>query len=183
MNIKCKKCEIEKPQTDFYFDNGPQRYKGICKYCFVGQVLNARKKNPKKCSVAECEKPHYALSYCRQHHAQIKRRGKISDYTYFTSKPRKSVLKLYGLTQEDYDILSKDGCNICSSFDALIIDHDHSCCASGGSKYCGKCTRGVVCFSCNLSIGKYEDKIIRADNPLLIPIGDYLAAYEERKTK
>jgi hypothetical protein len=183
MKVTCKKCGIEKPQTDYYFDNGPQRYKGTCKYCFVGQVLSFRKRNARKCSVAECEKPHYALSYCRQHHAQIKRRGKILTNTYFTSKARKSVLKKYGLTQEDYDILSKDGCNLCNSLDALIIDHDHSCCASSSGKYCGKCTRGVVCFSCNLSIGKYESNIIRADNPLLLLIQDYLSAYEERKTK
>jgi hypothetical protein len=181
MNIKCKKCEIEKPQTDFYFDNGPQRYKGICKYCFVGQVLNARKKNPKKCSVAECEKPHYALSYCRQHHAQIKRRGKISDYVYFKSKATKKILKLYGLTRENYDILSKDGCNVCGSFDALILDHDHSCCKPHTGNYCGKCTRGVVCFRCNLSIAKFEKRTIRTDNPLLSLIRNYLLAYEERR--
>jgi hypothetical protein len=181
--IICRSCGIEKPQTDFYFDNGPQKYKSNCKYCFIGQVLYSRKTNAKKCSVVDCGKTHYALSYCRQHHAQIKRRGKISDHQYFASSPRKSSLKAYKLTQESYDILSKDGCNVCGSFNSLVIDHDHSCCMSGSNNYCGKCTRGVVCFSCNLSIGKYETKIIRADNPLLIPIQDYLSAYEERKTK
>ena len=183
MNVICRSCGIEKPQTDYYYDNGPQRYKSTCKYCFIGQVLSSRKTNAKRCSVENCGKVHYALSYCRQHHAQIKRKGEILDYTYFTSKPKKSNLRMYGLTQESYDILSKDGCNVCGSFNALIIDHDHSCCESGSGKYCGKCTRGVVCFSCNLSIGKFEAKIIRADNPLLMPISDYLSAYEERKTK
>ena len=183
MNVTCKKCGVEKPQTDFYYDNGPARYKGTCKYCFVGQVLSFRKRNAKRCSVVDCGKAHYALSYCRQHHAQIKRRGEILDYTYFTSKPRKAVLKQYGLTQEDYDILSKDGCNVCGSVNALIIDHDHSCCKSSSKKYCGNCTRGVVCFSCNLSIAKFEKKTIRLDNPLLLSIQNYLSAYEERKTK
>ena len=183
MNITCRTCGIEKPQTDFYFDSGPQKYKTNCKYCYIGQVLSCRKTNEKKCSVEDCGKTHYALSYCRKHHAQIKRHGKISEFNYFKSKPKKSSLKTYKLTQENYDILSKDGCNVCGSFDALVIDHDHSCCKPGSNNYCGNCTRGVVCFRCNLTIAKYENKIIRADNPLLLPIGDYLSAYEERRNE
>ena len=37
------------------------------------------------------------------------------------------------------------------------IDHDHSCCR--GSKTCGRCTRGVLCRSCNHMLGNAKDNI------------------------
>lgn len=38
----------------------------------------------------------------------------------------------------------------------LNIDHDHACCPTNIS--CGKCVRGTLCASCNLSLGWSRDK-------------------------
>jgi hypothetical protein len=38
----------------------------------------------------------------------------------------------------------------------LDIDHDHACCP--GTVSCGKCVRGTLCASCNLSLGWSRDK-------------------------
>ena len=37
----------------------------------------------------------------------------------------------------------------------IHIDHDHACCGHPGA-LCGRCTRGIVCASCNARIGQYE---------------------------
>lgn len=39
----------------------------------------------------------------------------------------------------------------------LTIDHDHGCCPSN-KRTCGRCIRGMLCYECNLLIGKVEAK-------------------------
>lgn len=39
------------------------------------------------------------------------------------------------------------------------VDHDHSCCS--GKKSCGKCTRGIICHSCNQAMGLVKDSTER----------------------
>lgn len=36
------------------------------------------------------------------------------------------------------------------------VDHDHNCCP--GEFTCGECVRGLLCISCNVRLGWYEDK-------------------------
>lgn len=39
----------------------------------------------------------------------------------------------------------------------LGVDHDHTCCPTARS--CGKCVRGLLCFDCNVALGKFRDDI------------------------
>lgn len=39
----------------------------------------------------------------------------------------------------------------------LAIDHDHRCCTES-AKSCGKCIRSLLCYSCNMLMGKVELK-------------------------
>lgn len=52
---------------------------------------------------------------------------------------------------------------------AFAVDHDHSCCA--GKKSCGNCIRGLLCFECNIGLGKFRDS-----KELLIKALSYLSA-------
>lgn len=67
----------------------------------------------------------------------------------------------YGITVEQYDELlrKQEGrCAICRELPgdrALHVDHDHSCCA-GRARNCGKCVRGLLCYSCNTKLAWME---------------------------
>lgn len=52
---------------------------------------------------------------------------------------------------------------------AFAVDHDHSCCS--GKKCCGNCIRGLLCFECNIGLGKFKD-----DRELLLRAVNYLSA-------
>jgi hypothetical protein len=48
----------------------------------------------------------------------------------------------------------------------LAVDHDHNCCQTG--KSCGKCVRGLLCSTCNRSLGHAEAMIAKATLPVLL---------------
>ena len=47
----------------------------------------------------------------------------------------------------------------------LYIDHDHNCCNSTSS--CGKCIRGLLCYSCNIGLGNFKDNIDLLKNAII----------------
>lgn len=75
------------------------------------------------------------------------------------------ILRVYGITKEEYDSLNSGSCPIClRSFDDRVrpvVDHDH---ATGE-------IRGILCFYCNHRIvGRHRDGL------LLRRVADYLEA-------
>lgn len=53
----------------------------------------------------------------------------------------------YGLSRDEYDLLSANGCVICASQLKLVVDHHHGT----GS------VRGVLCTQCNVALGMSKD--------------------------
>jgi Recombination endonuclease VII len=72
----------------------------------------------------------------------------------------------YGITEAQYLQMLEDqgyACAICGrpfgEDDRVCWDHDHSCCpvpASGHTRSCGKCLRGLLCVQCNTRLGWLE---------------------------
>ena len=72
------------------------------------------------------------------------------------------MLSRYSLSKDRFiEFLKKQNytCGICPStgldFRGWHIDHDHSCCPAG--KSCGRCIRGLLCFTCNILLGVAKD--------------------------
>ena len=69
--------------------------------------------------------------------------------------------KRYKLTDERYNEMlaeQKGCCAVCDTpfsedVEGILscVDHDHDCCQ--GKRTCGKCTRGLLCATCNLALG------------------------------
>lgn len=184
-----------------------------CKYCRNGNTLKSHwNKNKKPCSIEGCERSHYAKTYCRVHYARLIRNGttdaqwvplkrdesrsapyriKINhpngntyEYDRLRYYNRKNYLKQnYNLDIDDFDRMSKNGCQICGEVPEVNyhVDHDHACCPGNGS--CGKCVRGVVCVRCNMLVDKYERGKLRLDNPRLKKIIRYLDRYAKKRAK
>lgn len=67
------------------------------------------------------------------------------------------ILKIYGLTKEDYESLDLGYCPIClSTWDSRVrpcVDHDHS---HGGPR--SQRVRGILCSYCNrYRVGRFRD--------------------------
>jgi hypothetical protein len=185
---QCSKCQETKTLDQFY--KSKFKYDYYCKYCRVGTAIKShRGGNKKPCSIPLCEKTHYAKGMCRNHYTRVLRHGNtdslhdiIEDekiYLYakqkLTYRREYMLMYKYKITNEQYQKMIKDGCNVCGQYTErnLHIDHDHLCCSGEGAT-CGECVRGVVCNRCNQTIGKYEAGLMRPDNPLKDKIKDYL---------
>lgn len=177
----------EKYIKKFYSKDGLDYY---CKYCRSGQSIKShRGGNKKPCTVSLCEKSHYAKGMCRNHYTRWLRNGtieplnemvkekKIYKYTgkTYTYKRQYMLMYKYKVTINQFLEMSKNGCNVCGNTQErnLNIDHNHKCCSGEGAT-CGQCVRGVLCNRCNLTVGKYENGLIRDDNPLKNKIKEYL---------
>jgi hypothetical protein len=90
----------------------------------------------------------------------------------------------YGLTQADFDRLLEAQGYACAmggepfeEDQAIFIDHDHACCPDEKSS-CGKCVRGLLCFTCNTALGHIERRYDLARAYLDSPPGRMVIAVE-----
>ena len=108
--------------------------------------------------------------YCPEHWAIRHREAGLRLGRKPTSVEQRRAYRLkeiYKLTPGQFDeMLAAQGgkCAVCGTtkpggMGRFHIDHDHACCPYNKNygKVCGKCTRGLVCFSCNQMIGYAKD--------------------------
>lgn len=89
------------------------------------------------------------------------------------------ILETYGISGETYAKLLavQGGTCICGRPPGdrrLAVDHDHSCCP--GHTSCGRCVRGLLCWSCNKMLHHFHD-----DPELISRMADYLTNWPSFK--
>lgn len=110
-------------------------------------------------------KTHSASYYCkaRQERCEYQKKWDSENKETKAISRRKTKLKSYGLTLEDYDRLAslQNGvCAICSSpcntWEVLSVDHCHTT----------NEVRGLLCLSCNMGLGHFKDDVEKLANAI-----------------
>ena len=167
----------------FTRENGEQVK--ICKVCGEEKLLTEFSKNGssldghmvicKKCR-SEKRKSEYLDSPSKHCERQrISRKNNPDAHRGYDMKKR------FGLTPEMFEEIfnAQDRkCAACGGTDsgmpsgAWHIDHDHNCCPQKNVKTCGKCIRGILCRSCNLTLGNAKE-----DPNRLRKLAEYIERY------
>lgn len=160
-----------------------------CSLCGASKRANARACNA--ClKVWECircgqRRPHGAHGWCKpcQKAAWRAENPEHKDHAHAWYMAKK-----YSITPERYqELLEAQGgvCATCKKSPVgrsdgsrrFHVDHDHACCP--GNYSCGKCVRGILCYSCNQGLGCAKDDI-----EILRAMVEYLETWynNERRT-
>ncbi len=160
-----KRLVIRKEKTLTY--NGKKSNARWLVKCDCGSERVISTPNLKRSTSCGCD-----LSYTK--HSGLKRRKDIH-----VPKNKSHLKRTFNLTIERFNEMleEQDGkCKLCK--DVLLktpcVDHDHSCCP--GKTSCGKCIRGLICFSCNTALGNMKDSVGRLQLAI-----DYLTIWNDKK--
>ena len=127
----CKKCGAD------------DRYKnGNCRPCLLTYQAKDRVENPEKYREQRKNK--------RIYHASRRARWVKENPEAYRKSKRKSLLKRYDLTIEDFESLAERQnykCAICEIETELVVDHCHTT----------NKVRGLLCNTCNLMLGYSKD--------------------------
>lgn len=181
----CSTCRVSQPLSNFHKS---KRYldgvKGQCKSCRSAESIDFNKRNKEKMMeryalVILKHEQENTTKVCSNKDCTFK--GLPQPWTRFYRNSRvcdglqsycmdcfieKALIKRFNVGKDWYrETLEKQGgkCSICGSTDpknssnTFAIDHDHSCCPSGYS--CGKCIRGLLCFTCNTRLAYLENSV------------------------
>lgn len=136
------------------------------------------------CKFPGCDKKHEADGWCQGHRYQARTNGPMRplgsyvQHTEICIHPHCSQMSIWRSACREHrvlathhfsseragDLFTEPRCAICHSTENLRVDHDHACCPGGGS--CGECIRGLLCNSCNLGLGWFQDDSDRLRNAL-----------------
>lgn len=152
----CSACGESKPFDEF---NKAARGSGgrsaWCRDC-------SKEYNRRYNAANQTKRVEYQQQYREQNREKVREAGRRYRSANASKIAEIGRLSRYGITPDTYsDLLKRQNgvCAICRRPPAdgrsLHVDHDHACCP--GRKSCGACVMGLLCHSCNVSLGLMGD--------------------------
>lgn len=149
----CSRCKISKAFSEFHVNKATKdRHQTECKSCALARIKarsehyqkNLQHIKNKTCKA--CKKNFSVENF-------FKSKATKDGYGIYCKicQKRRNLIYRYNISENDFNLMAKNGCEVCGSFESLVIDHNHNCCQSANS--CGKCVRGVLCSKCNMAEG------------------------------
>lgn len=125
----CNRCEVEKPESDFYRDEHG-RLRAACKKCWNAGTRKSRAKRAAQHKV-------YQRNWRQANNDRIR---------------SERLVRLYGITLDQFNAMlgTQDGrCAVClDPMKEVHVDHCHET----------KVVRGLLCGSCNRGLGQFKDE-------------------------
>lgn len=157
---RCPKCNEFKSLTEF--GEKITRYLGRRSQC-------------RECERAYCREYSKVIhrSYKKDYYENNKERILQQQKEYYENNKEKviqrtkkySIKSKFNLTKEEYDELCKNGCNACSSYEVLCVDHDHI----------SNEVRGILCNKCNTALGLLND-----DSTKILKLAEYIENWNRK---
>jgi hypothetical protein len=157
----CKKCNAKSSKDKKY---GPLYGPSLIRRCIECHSLAQSIEDMKERFVKDKSLKAGYSNYCKQCNSIRAQKHAKMFPEMFKVRAEKNRLKTnYKITLDEYEKIKKDqnySCAICKTHESklkkiLHIDHDHQCCP--GPTTCGKCIRGLLCYSCNTGLGNFKD--------------------------
>lgn len=159
----CIKCGESKSDDAFYLYKHSNKPRGACKICTNAANAARAAANPEK---TNARSKAWRLS-------NPERASEIIKRSYETAKAwrqrhpdqYRQILRrrVFGIDFDSMWKAQKGSCALCGGpmapsgkrTDSVCVDHDRACCS--GKTSCGKCVRGLIHWSCNLTLGYAKD--------------------------
>lgn len=155
------------------FNLEKNQYTRICEICNVkyisqnkdGRFCSSKHENVINClTCGEMFASKFGKKYCKYDCKKV---------AIASQKKQKPIVRRsnkYRIPVQRLEYMLSNGCEVCGDLNNLCIDHDHTCCNS--TPTCGKCTRGVLCNSCNKAEGN-----LKGDTGIILNLYEYVLKY------
>jgi len=154
----CRRCLIEKDCSEFHKNKQTKDgYAAYCKSCKSNLDKEWTAANPSRIENRKNRSREWQKANPERYQESIKSwRNRNPEQKWILDK-KSHLWTHYRMTIDQFQkmFLEQDGrCLVCKKQKKLVVDHNHSCCP--GKLTCGKCTRGLICHSCNTLVGYLE---------------------------